>query len=117
MSGPAHQRKQKAAHQVNNFGSLLGLIITPRLTPQPVLREGLDAHLMDHVVGEVLRVEGKRVDSMLGGVIRAVDKTETLGNHSVLLKFSGIHKHYMVMVPGLSWRVSWGPEKGLGTAL
>ena len=41
-------------YQVNSFSSALRCIITPCFTPQPLLREGPDRHLMDHVVRQVL---------------------------------------------------------------
>ncbi|KAH3810720.1 hypothetical protein DPMN_139117 [Dreissena polymorpha] len=48
-------------YQVNSFGLWLGLIATPGLTPEPLLGQGLDGHLMDHVVGQVLVQVGQRV--------------------------------------------------------
>ena len=45
------------SYQVDGLGLLLGAVVTPGLTPQPLLGEGLDGHLVDHVVGQVLRGE------------------------------------------------------------
>lgn len=42
-------------YQINSLGLLLGHIVTPGLTPQPLLGEGLDGYLVDHVVGQILR--------------------------------------------------------------
>lgn len=44
----------RAAYQVDGLGPLLRGIITPRLTPKPLLRERFDWHLMDHVIGQIL---------------------------------------------------------------
>lgn len=46
-------------HQVYGFSSDFRGVITPGLTPQPLLWEGLDGHLVDHVVGEVLKTDTK----------------------------------------------------------
>ena len=40
--------------QVDGFGLLLGDVVAPRLTPEPLLRQRLDGHLVDHVVGKIL---------------------------------------------------------------
>lgn len=44
-----------STHQIDSLGLLLGHVVTPGLTPQPLLRQGFDGHLVDHVVGEILR--------------------------------------------------------------
>ena len=41
-------------HQVDGFGVLFGGVVAPGLAPEPLLRQRLDAHLVDHVVGQVL---------------------------------------------------------------
>lgn len=42
------------SHQVYRLGAFLGVVVTPGLTPEPVLRQRLDGDLMNHVVGQVL---------------------------------------------------------------
>lgn len=44
-------------YQVYCFRALLGAVIAPCFTPQPVLRQRLDGHLVDHVVGQILDKE------------------------------------------------------------
>ena len=39
----------------------LGLVTAPRLTPEPLLREGVDRYRVDHVVWEVLVQIGEGV--------------------------------------------------------
>lgn len=46
-------------HQVYGFSCDFRGVIAPGLTPQPLLWERLDGHLVDHVVGEVLKRDGK----------------------------------------------------------
>lgn len=46
--------KNLGTHEVDGFGSGLLVVGAPGLAPEPVLRERLDAHLMDHVVRQVL---------------------------------------------------------------
>ena len=48
-------------HQVNSLGSWLAGLAAPGLTPQPLLRQALDGHLVDHVVGQVLVQVGQGV--------------------------------------------------------
>lgn len=43
-------------HQIDGLGGLLAAIVTPCLAPQPLLRERLDPHLVDHVVRQVLHI-------------------------------------------------------------
>ncbi len=45
----------KCCYQVYRLGALLGAVVTPGLTPQPLLRQRLDGHLVDHVVGQILK--------------------------------------------------------------
>lgn len=42
-------------HQINCFGSLFGVIITPGFTPQPVLRKRLNGNLVNHIIGKILQ--------------------------------------------------------------
>lgn len=42
-------------HQIYGFSSAFGGVVAPGLAPQPLLGERLDGHLVDHVVGEVLK--------------------------------------------------------------
>lgn len=46
-------------HQVYGFSSDFRGVVAPGLTPQPLLWERLNGHLVDHVVGEVLKTYGK----------------------------------------------------------
>lgn len=46
-------------HQIYGFSSAFGGVVAPGLAPQPLLGERLDGHLVDHVVGEVLKTDGK----------------------------------------------------------
>ena len=39
------------AYQVDGLGGGLGGVVTPGLAPKPLLGQGLDGHLVDHVVG------------------------------------------------------------------
>lgn len=54
-----NNNNHRKTHQVDDLGSLLGLIVTPGLTPQPVLRQRLDPHLMHHVIGKILERESR----------------------------------------------------------
>lgn len=47
-------------HQVNGFSCDFRGVVTPGLTPQPLLWKRLDGHLVDHVVREVLKIESKQ---------------------------------------------------------
>lgn len=58
-------------HQVYRLGRGLGGVVAPRLTPQPLLRQGLDGHLVDHVVGQVLKIPAETISGSAG----AQDKT------------------------------------------
>jgi len=42
-------------YQVDGLGAPLAAVVAPRLAPQPLLRQRLDGHLVDHVVGQILR--------------------------------------------------------------
>lgn len=46
-------------HQIYGFSSAFGGVVTPGLAPQPLLGERLDGHLVDHVVGEVLKTDSR----------------------------------------------------------
>lgn len=46
--------ESSCTHQINGFCSLLRGIVTPRFTPQPLLWEGLNWYLVDHVVWQIL---------------------------------------------------------------
>lgn len=48
-------------HQIYGFSSAFGGVVAPGLAPQPLLGERLDGHLVDHVVGEVLKTEKKKL--------------------------------------------------------
>lgn len=47
------------SYQVYRLGAFLGAVVTPGLTPEPLLRQRLDGDLMDHVVGQILKAEEK----------------------------------------------------------
>ena len=48
------QGENLGTHEVDGFGGGLLVVGAPGLAPEPVLRERLDAHLMNHVVRQVL---------------------------------------------------------------
>lgn len=46
--------KAHGEYQVNGLGLGLGAVVAPGLAPQPLLRQGFNGHLMDHVVRQIL---------------------------------------------------------------
>lgn len=83
-------------HQVYGFSSDFRGVVAPGLTPQPLLWERLDGHLVDHVVGEVLQTDGK------------LRKPLASFNKRIL---------YLCRVPGPGWTGCWGLGWGLDTGL
>lgn len=55
--------------QVYRLGSDFGGVIAPCLTPKPLLWEGLDDHLVDHVVRKVLVQVGQTVGVLAQGLV------------------------------------------------
>ena len=51
----------RAEGLINGLGGRLASFTAPGLTPQPLLGQGLDGHLVDHVVGQVLVKVGQGV--------------------------------------------------------
>ena len=47
--------------EINRLGILQTLLTAPGLAPEPLLGQGLDGHLVDHVVGQVLVQVGQTV--------------------------------------------------------
>lgn len=47
-------------HQVYRLGTFLGVVVAPGLTPEPLLWEGLDGHLVNHVVGQILETGDRK---------------------------------------------------------
>ena len=47
--------------EINRLGILQTLLTAPGLAPEPLLGQGLDGHLVDHVVGQVLVQVGQAV--------------------------------------------------------
>ena len=47
--------------EINRLGILQTLLTAPGLAPEPLLGQGLDGHLVDHVVGQVLVQVGETV--------------------------------------------------------
>lgn len=45
------------SYQVYRLGAFFGVVVTPGLTPEPLLRQRLDGDLMNHVVGQILKRE------------------------------------------------------------
>lgn len=43
------------SYQVYRLGAFLGVVITPGLTPEPLLGQGLYGDLVNHVVGQILK--------------------------------------------------------------
>lgn len=41
-------------NQIYGFSRALTPVVTPGLAPEPLLRQGLDLDLVDHVVGQIL---------------------------------------------------------------
>lgn len=67
---PAVDTQAKSSYQIYRLGAPLGGVVTPGLTPQPLLRQRLDGHLVDHVVGQILeKKKGRRrtIRSMIAG--------------------------------------------------
>ncbi len=48
---------EQITYQIYSLGFLFRCLITPGLTPKPLLRKWFYWHLVDHVVGQILREE------------------------------------------------------------
>lgn len=62
---------RRCANQVYGLGFLLAFVAAPGFTPEPLLWEGLDGYLVDHVVGQVLVEVGQTVGVLTQHLILA----------------------------------------------
>ena len=56
-----HHLGERIVAEINRLGILEALLAAPGLAPEPLLGQGLDGDLVDHVVGQVLVQVGQTV--------------------------------------------------------
>lgn len=64
-AGPSYLRTAPS-YQVYRLGAFLGVVVTPGLAPEPLLRQRLNGDLVNHVVGQILKG-----DERFGALVRA----------------------------------------------
>lgn len=95
--------RKQWTYQIYSLGFLFRCIITPGLTPEPLLRKWLDWHLVDHVVGQILR-EGNKQSNHTD---KACSVWELIEENSLRTNAP----------PGPGWTGCWGLDSDPGTGL